>query len=219
MLKLYNFVLKLKSDKLFPFSVVVKKCSEVVVNKTVTDKLCSVCKMYNKRGSCPPFAPEFSVLSKNYNQWYLIVFYIYPHLYCTEKQIKSPFLVISAVEKTWKTSKLEQLVFEQFKTMKCLTLTTSWCFGCGTKTCELASRGKCVNSVLRTFSLEATGVLVNETLKVAKLRELEWVEFSPPRVPEVLQKVVMVLCNDLPQQTIETHLLSILEQREGVFRV
>ena len=70
-------------DKLLPDGVFVKQrilhVNEVrhFEDKAFTLEFCQSCPNYNKIWVCPPFAPTFGELSKNYDHLHLAVFYIY----------------------------------------------------------------------------------------------------------------------------------------------
>lgn len=165
--------------------------SLVPVDSKATTKACkNGCGLYGRNGGCPPFSPIYSnICRKN-----LLIIYgkLSTKNYPT-KILKGPYYPRWAFVETFLTSLTNKIGQRVALAFNGKFLSSGQCKVCKPKRCAVKDGDNCRTPNLRTFSLEATGILVSELLKQSFFFELQWWKAKEPNfIPEYMVKVVGV---------------------------
>jgi len=220
-----NYILKTTTLRLLPFQVLVYKLSweNVCFDKSITSEFCLNCKMYNKRGGCPPNSPEFGkyIFNRTKNI-YLIMFKVPLDIWTSKKvsmmkHISQVFLYGSGFVEVVIKSVEKGLVRYLRGKYEAIILPSSYCMICNK--CELPITGKCTHPKERMFSPESLGVLVDRTIEKSGIPErLEWFAYGSPdaKLPIHIRKVIF-LCSD--QEFDETDMQNQLSEFHNLTKV
>lgn len=159
------------------------KCSLIPSNELVYDydritNFCKTgCKNFNNGGGCPPKAPRFSQIAKEFPYGY-IVCAVFSSKWKPQKVKES---TTSYIHFRFQDNILSRFLTNLGYTVRdyigsgVFFLNNGYCMGCGNKKCGFKSgEGFCKNPPKRTFSLEATGVDVEATLANIFNLKLQW---------------------------------------------
>lgn len=133
--------------------------TNVKVNYKANSVLCEcACKNYNKKYSCPPVSPSFGKLSQNFQYMVISAFKIpYDTLKSEYNSIRMANVVAKSLQR-----KIFDAVANDLKkeNIKHIVLENGSCRLC--KVCSLQKSEPCKHPDKMRFSLEATGVDVND---------------------------------------------------------
>jgi predicted metal-binding protein len=157
------------------------------------------CKNFNHSGGCPPFAPTFEDIAGQYCDAILVFARLHSR-YKTQRVWRSNNYYIhyrfQDIILSNFLNKMGQKIREMFAP-KIYFLGNGYCTGCGSRRCAYKEGvKKCRFPQKRTFSLEATGINVEKTLKDVFDLELEWYNRSNFRQVSYLTKAVGFFCCD-----------------------
>lgn len=164
----------------------------VNVDKSKFDFLChSGCRNYNHKYSCPPHSPNFEILKKKYKYLHAIFYKInlepYPQIYNTIR-------MANVVAKS-KQRKMMDLISASLTNQKerFVALENGSCRLC--KKCALLAKEKCKHPHKMRYSLEATGVNVNDLCLNCFKMPLQWYRKGKKQYPDYQGVVSGVLCD------------------------
>lgn len=156
-------------------------------NKQYTDNLCKVgCVNYNKKWSCPPYSPDYSMFSSKYSDIIVIVL-------CTEmfqfSYIKNDYLKIKAANTVMK-SRIDQIL-RSYIDDNHYYISTGSCRLC--KPCKCKKGDFCAHPDLMSYSFESLGINVSEMVKDLLDFELLW--YKKDHLPQYTSVVAGLLYN------------------------
>jgi predicted metal-binding protein len=195
------------SGKIYPLEIGIKfiESKEIIHDYSLITNLCRTeCKNFNFAGGCPPRAPKFEDIQSEYKYSVLM----YAKLYSSYKSVKvkqsnryyihyrsQDIILHNCLTKQGYT------VMRNFTSNEAIFLNNGYCMGCGSKRCAFKSgENICKQPKRRTFSLEATGINVAETLKSTFGIELQWYNKENYQHVEYMIKVVGFFCKSSEQQ-------------------
>ena len=155
------------------------ECNKITFDYYKFANECKIgCKNFRKKYSCPPYSPSFNNLSSNYN--YLLVNTLkikldgFNKIYNT---IRMANIVAKNIQK-----RLFNKINKEIKDRKekIIILENGSCRLC--KTCELQKKLPCRYPKKMRYSLESTGIDVNDLIKKTFNFELKW--YSNNNFPE-----------------------------------
>jgi len=215
-----------KEGKKLPFDLMIHKLrwEYVKVDKAATTQQCMKCKMYGKRGGCPPNSPEFNkVYGNRFEHIYLIGFYVPLQEWMSEKvknlpHVSHQFLYGSGfVEAIIKSHEKHVVRILRDIHPGSKVLPTSYCTVC--QKCTVNDSGGCKNPKDRMFSPESLGVLVSDTLEYSGLSGLTWFQYGDKNaiLPETIKKIMLFMCDDkLNLELLLDNILSIKNIEERI---
>jgi predicted metal-binding protein len=158
-------------------------------NKTKFDAMCvSGCPNYEKKWSCPPFAPEYH---QYMGEWiYLYIFYIQIKM-DQFKYIKSDYLKIKAANSILK-SKADNYLRKMTSNNE-KYISTGSCRLC--KPCKCKNGLPCTYPEKKTFSYEAMGIDVGTIVELYFKSKLLW--YRRGELPEYTSIVCGILSNNV----------------------
>jgi predicted metal-binding protein len=168
----------------------------VPVDYECTRKACEEgCNLYMKNGGCPPFAPKFVELPGSE----LLVMYA---RLCTKnypiKVLKGPYYTKWVFVETFMTPVTNRIGKSLSEKLNGYFISSGNCQVCKPKKCAVKLGNKCQNPRERTYSLEATGILVTSLMENHFNIKLEWWDKNNPNIiPEYMYKVVGILNNGI----------------------
>ncbi len=187
----FSVVYKTMQGKLYPleFGFAVVPDGHIPVDVRATEEACRKgCRLYGRNGGCPPFAPQFHEISGSD----LLVLYaklLTKHF--PPKVLNGPFFSRWVFVETFMTPLTNRIGRALAPHLGAYFLSSGNCQVCRPKRCAVKDSLPCRKPQGRTFSLEATGVLVTEMMKNAFGIELQWWQRdNSEHVPDYMVKVV-----------------------------
>jgi predicted metal-binding protein len=206
-----NILYKSSTGNIYPLELgwVSVPINKVLFDKKLTEKAClNGCKLYNRNGGCPPFAMDFGQIKNSYEN----ITFIYSKLVTKDYPIKilngNYYVRWSFVEAllTPFMNRFEKII--HIKEHR-LFLSSGFCKKCGNKRCAVKTGKECRNPLERTFSLEATGVLVTKVAEEFLGFRLYWWDKKEMKyLPPYMTKIVAVIGN---QEINNSEIFSILD--------
>jgi len=168
------------------------------------------CNLYALNGGCPPFAPDYQTLSKQYAYAMILYFKLsakdYPRNLPADSQKNRWDFAVAFMSRAL----LASLVLLAEK-LSGYVLSSGHCIGC--RTCNFNSgENYCPRPDKRTYSLEAVGVNIVDLMKEYSDSPVIWWNDDKKHVPEYQLRVGAVLHNVLIEAGEQEALL------EAVFR-
>lgn len=159
---------KTGTNNIYPIEMGFKRVfiNDIIYQPQIIRNLCKVgCKNYNNAGGCPPRAPLFEELIEGIKSIFLVYGTFWPE-YKT-KSVKKSLNVY--VHFRLQDQILSRILFMLGSNMRekygALFLGAGYCMGCKSRKCNFkVGFDFCKNPKLRTFSMEATGINVSQTL-------------------------------------------------------
>ncbi len=188
--------------------------SEIPYNRQKTLAACQKgCSLFNRNGGCPPFAPDFLRISKNYQKALFVLAKLHTENF-PPRVLQGPYYVRWVFTESTITRLLDRLGRELVHQLPSAAfLGSGHCIGCKNKKCALKLEiPRCTRPKDRTFSLEATGVLVTELVERLFGFPLHWWDRdNMDYIPPYMCKVVCLLAHDgteakIMQSYVETYL-------------
>jgi predicted metal-binding protein len=161
----------------------------VPVDKALTTEAClRGCKLYGRNGGCPPVSPEFNHLP---GKSLVVIYAKIQTCHYPIKVLNGSHYVRWAFVETFMTGLTNRIGKALAGSLGGYFLSSGNCHGCRPKPCAFKEGKKCRNPTARTFSLESTGVIVTELMKLCFGIELQWWQRdNPSYIPEFMVKVV-----------------------------
>ncbi|RJR30444.1 MAG: hypothetical protein C4576_33520 [Desulfobacteraceae bacterium] len=169
----------------------VMKSDMVPVDHAATSEACkSGCNLYSRNGGCPPYAPNFEKLCGKE----IIVLYVKIHTrHYPSRVLAGPYYTRWVFVETFLTSLTNKIGKRLAEDLGGCFVSSGNCHSCRPKRCAVKEGGKCRNPIARTYSLEATGVLVTSLMEQCFGIQLQWWRKQEPSyIPEYMVKVVGV---------------------------
>ena len=155
-------------------------------------RLCRTgCPNYNRKWSCPPYAPAFSHFVSGWEK--LFIFFIRTEM-SQFSYIKNDYLKVKAANSILK-SRADRFL-KHMATKYGKRISTGSCRLC--KPCKCKTEQPCAHPELMTYSLEAMGVDVGKLVMQLFQKPLLW--YKPHNLPEYTS----VVCGLLTNAEIET---------------
>ncbi len=161
----------------------------VSVDKQVTTELCKTgCNLYGRNGGCPPFSQNFSKICKSHflTLYAKILTEFYP-----PKVLNGPYYTRWVFVETFMTALTNRIGKKLASSLDGYFLSSGHCCSCRPKRCAVKDDKPCRKPDARTYSLEATGILVTELMKDVFDIELQW--WRPKEsdyIPKYMAKVI-----------------------------
>lgn len=143
------------------------------------------CNLYGRNGGCPPFSPNYFSLCKRY----CLILYAkintqdYP-----SKVLKGPYYTKWVFVETLLTPLTNKIGKCLQRVLGGQFLSSGHCSSCRPQKCAFKEKKPCRKPKERTFSLEATGIIVTELMKDSFDIELQWWD---PKVPELIPEYMI----------------------------
>lgn len=169
---------------------------QVVTDRAATLKACREgCKRYGNNGGCPPYAPDYAELRKQYPFGVTVFSRLYTRHF-PEKVLHGNFYVRWVFVETVLSRVMANIGLAAREATGGYFLGTGHCIGC--KQCAFKTGETiCRRPEKRTFSMESTGILVTEFMKKEVGFELQWWKPKEPEyIPEYMTKVTLLLTKE-----------------------
>lgn len=173
---------------------------KIVTNKELTTKLCKGCKMYGNRGGCPPLSPDYDKVFRGKFKYHYLVIGNIPVIHWMGEKVRNMdnrsrmmMFTSSFIEVMFKG--LEKQIVSILKYYGGRVFPSSWCNLC--KGCATAKGEPCRKPKDRCYSMEATGILVENTIMGAGLGRLEWFEWKTKKIPKWIKKIILYSTNNI----------------------
>lgn len=182
------------------FSYKFLKTTNIIYNYKKITGLCNSCNNFNNSGGCPPLAPKFAEVAGK-KQYSIIICAKLKSKYKTEKVKKSNnYYIHYRSQDVILSHLLTNLGYEIRDSYKnkysILFLNNGYCMGCSSKCNFKKGENYCLNPKRRTYSLEATGVNVEKTLKEQFNVKLQWYNRENYREVDYMVKVIGFFYNN-----------------------
>ncbi len=193
-----NYPLELKYD-VIPSNEVINDYARI------TSYCKNGCKNYNNSGGCPPKAPVFYQISKEFPYGFII---------CAVFSSKWKPQKVKESTRQYVHFRFQDIILSRFLTDLGYTikerigsgiffLNNGYCMGCGNKKCSFKSGEYfCKNPQKRTFSLEATGVDVEATISNLFNLKLQWYKTNNYNEVEYMVKSIGLFTTSKEKQTL-----------------
>jgi predicted metal-binding protein len=183
----------------------------IPVNRQATTKACQIgCRLYGRNGGCPPLAPTFS------EKWGRHSLFLYAKILTENyppKVLNGTYYTRWVFVETFLTALTYRIGRYLASELDSYFLGSGHCVSCRPKKCSLKQGDSCRKPDARTYSLEATGVLVTELMENLFGIELKW--WRPQEkdyIPEYMLKVIgLVRDEDFGESEVRTAVLSSLQ--------
>jgi len=183
----------------------------ISVNGLATTKACKIgCRLYGRNGGCPPLAPTFS------EKWGRHALFLYAKILTENyppKVLNGPYYTRWVFVETFLTALTNRIGRYLSSELDCYYLGSGHCVSCRPKKCSLKQGDPCKKPNARTYSLEATGILVTELMEKLFGIELKW--WRPQEkdyIPEYMIKVIGLFREEkFGEPEVSTAILSSLQ--------
>jgi predicted metal-binding protein len=161
----------------------------VPVDAEATIKACrNGCSLYGRNGGCPPFSKKFSKIRRNH---FLILYAKMLTEFYPPKVLNGCYYTRWVFVETFLTSLTNRIGKKLAFALDGYFLSSGYCCSCKPKRCSVKDGKPCRKPDARTYSLEATGILVTELMKDVFDIELQWWRpKEPDYVPKYMLKVI-----------------------------
>ena len=148
------------------------------------------CQNYGHSGGCPPFSPLFSNIAWGSENFFLISMKFFSK-YKTEKVRKSSNIAIHWKFQDCILARASNMLGRMLK-KKCggEFLSTGYCMGCPGKKCSYKLKEPCRNPSKRTYSMEATGINVVQTVRNVFNEEFYWYKKQYTDIPYMMKTIL-----------------------------
>lgn len=173
-------------------------------NKDLFSNLCNIgCKNYNRKWSCPPHAPAFSIVSSHWSRIYVLYMRMPMHAF---SGIKNEYLRIKAANSMLKSRADRYMRALSGKYGKYIS--TGSCRLC--KPCKFQEGRPCMHPSLMAYSFEALGIDVGALVKEYFEQPLLW--YKKGDLPEYTSVVCGLLTNEvLSLETLKQEYFAIIQ--------
>ncbi len=167
---------------------------ELIYQPSVTWKACAKgCSNFNKAGGCPPRSPKLEEITQKEDTVWVII----ARFWSEYKHPKIASSTNSAIHWKFQDAILSSVMYNLGqclrKTYGGIILGTGYCRGCPGKKCAFKLGYEvCRNPERRTYSMEATGINVVETVKELFGVELYWYRKGFTDVPYMLKAITFI---------------------------
>ncbi len=161
----------------------------VPVDAEATIKACrNGCRLYGRNGGCPPFSKKFSKIRKSH---FLTLYAKMLTEFYPPKVLNGPYYTRWVFVETFMTALTNRIGKKLASALDGYFLSSGHCCSCKPKRCAVKDRKPCRKPDARTYSLEATGILVTELMKDVFDIKLQWWRSKEPNyIPEYMTKVI-----------------------------
>lgn len=200
-----------KKGNTYPIDVYLKSITTqaIVYDPVRIEQYCRTgCKNYGRTGGCPPFAPKLEHILQGIDVCVLIV-----GLFDSKhKPEKVRMCANRAIHWKFQDAVLANCMDQIGRKLKTQFgwsyLGTGYCMGCHGKKCSLKEGHTCRYPDKRTFSMEATGIDVVQTVQNVFYRRFHWYTKSNTNIPYLMKCILLYSSKDkIDQATIEQYLL------------
>ena len=183
-----SFKVKTNQNKfIVEYSYKFAKKEEIKTNKTLFSEMCKQgCKNYNKKYCCPPVAPGFESLAKNYDGLFVMLFL------CRLNQIKSTEYNKLRIANSVMKSKVERLMRDLRERFNLSYFGTGSCRLC--RPCRYELGEPCRYPNKKRYSLEAVGINCNKLILDLFKIPLLW--YKNKKSPAYTCVVCGLVCNE-----------------------
>jgi len=161
----------------------------VRVDALATTEACKKgCGLYGRNGGCPPFSPEFHEIP---GEEMLILYAKLLTEHFPSRVLHGPYYSRWVFVETFMTPLMNRIGRALTSSLGGYFLSSGNCHSCRPKRCAVKDGLNCRKPQVRTYSLEATGVLVTEMMNDIFGLELQWWRRDDPlHIPKYMVKVV-----------------------------
>lgn len=146
------------------------------------------CSLYGRNGGCPPFSKKFSKIRRNH---FLILYAKMLTEFYPPKVLNGRYYTRWVFVETFMTALTNRIGKKLASTLDGYFLSSGHCCACRPKRCAVKEGKPCRKPDARTYSLEATGILVTELMKdVFNIKLQWWRPKEPGYIPEYMVKVI-----------------------------
>jgi predicted metal-binding protein len=155
------------------------------------------CNLFGRNGGCPPFAPDFPAISRS------ALFVFYAKLltrYYPAKVLNGNYYTRWVFVETFLTSLTTKIGKKVAITTDGVFLASGNCHTCRPRRCAVKEGKPCRDIANRTFSLEATGVLLSRLIPNIFSFDLQWWKKNDHNfTPDYMVKAVGITSNNLEE--------------------
>lgn len=163
-------------------------------DKCKFDEICKQgCPNYNNKWACPPYSPKYSVISREFDNAYIFVFYCYLEQF---DYINMPYMKIKASHTILK-AKSNKIMRQLEKELNGVMLSNGSCRLCKTCSCKTKEL-QCKKIFQLRFSMESVGLNVGSITMKFLNHELLW--YSKNNVPEYSSVVTTILTKQIIEE-------------------
>ena len=179
------------TGKIYPLEIGYSSIPSCLVplDAEATIKACrNGCTLYGRNGGCPPFSKKFSTICKKH---FLVLYTKMLTEFYPPKVLNGPYYTRWVFVETFMTSLTNRIGKNLSSALDGYFLSSGHCGSCGPKRCAVKDGKPCRKPNARTYSLEATGILVTELMRNVFDIELQWWRHKEPDyVPKYMAKIV-----------------------------
>jgi predicted metal-binding protein len=177
--------------------------AEIKTNRTCFLELCKKCRNYGKKYACPPASPDFNLLCNKEGLYGVM-------LKCNLNQIKNTgeynkIRIANSIMKSRIDKFMRRL--EEKSGNKLKFLSSGSCRLC--KKCNLEKNLPCKYPTKMRFSLEATGIHVEDLTKKLFNLPLLWYDSKKHKAPKYTCVVAGMMCNKIDVNKIKCYSVGI----------
>lgn len=187
----FPVVYKTMQGKPYPLDIgfAVVTSDQVSVDARATEEACRKgCRLYGRNGGCPPFAPHFHEIP---GEEILILYAVLMTRDYPLGVLNGPYYSRWVFVETFMTPLTNRIGKMLARHLEGYFLSSGNCQSCRPKRCAVKDDMPCRNPQKRTFSLEATGVLVTDMMRDVFHIELQWWQRNNSlHIPDYMIKVV-----------------------------
>lgn len=173
------------------------KPSEIILLEGNKADYCKGCKNDGKNGGCSWCAPDFMKLATKY-KWFQIISIKSDYETISKNPKMSLYHKVLAMERL--TSNIINRISINFLNLaktkgKSYLIACGNCRSCKRNGCSVSTTGKCSQPLKRRYSMEATGINVEATLKEYLGVQLLWYKKGSGILPEYITRACGILTN------------------------
>jgi predicted metal-binding protein len=161
---------------------------DIITDKVLFDNLCKIgCPNFGKKYSCPPYSPKFENLARDFDYLFVAMFL------CPLDQIKSTEYNKIRIANSVMKSRMDKFMRNLEKNEGGLFMSNGSCRLC--RSCALKISRPCKYPSKRRYSLESTGIDVNQITQKYFNKKLLWYDKKLSLAPEYTCVVSALFCN------------------------
>ena len=191
----------------------------VYIDKDYTDKMCKEgCSLFEKNGGCPPYAPHINNILR---EKIIFISVLLDTKKFPKKVLKSNYYIKWSFTEVLLTPLANKIGKNIKKELQGYFLASGQCIECKPQKCAVKQGYDCQNKQNKTYSLEATGVLVNKVTENYMGMPLQWWDKKDTKKrPSYMMKVVGVTTNqDLEDKDLNNLVIKSIDEQERTTRI
>lgn len=177
---------------------------DIKTDKILFDDLCKKgCPNFGKKYSCPPYSPKFENIGKEFDYLFVTIFS------CDLEQIKSTEYNKIRIANSVMKSRMDKFMRNLEQKNGGLFMSNGSCRLCRSCACKLGK--PCKYPEKKRYSLESTGIDVNQLSEKCFDRKLLWYDKEKSKAPESTCVVSALFCKKEDFEVLKKDFISLLK--------